>query len=53
MHEVSLRFVLELDGQRHEVRYTSEESDTELFGGNSIWGGQIWLQFNLLIVVAL
>jgi len=46
-------FVLELKGQRHEVRYTPGESDTGLFGGNSNWRGPIWFPINFLIVEAL
>jgi hypothetical protein len=52
-HHETHPFVLELDGRRHEVRYTPAESDTELFGGNSNWRGPIWFPINFLIVEAL
>jgi hypothetical protein len=52
-HHAEQPFVLELEGRRHEVRYTPGESDTALFGGNSNWRGPIWFPLNFLIVEAL
>jgi hypothetical protein len=46
-------YVLELGGQRHEVRYAAGESEIELFGGNSNWRGPVWLPLNYLLIEAL
>ncbi len=46
-------FVLALDGHEHEIHYTSAESDTGLFGGNSNWRGPVWFPVNYLIAEAL
>jgi hypothetical protein len=45
--------VLDLAGQRHEVRYLPGESDSWMFGGNSNWRGPIWMPLNALFVEAL
>jgi Glycosyl hydrolase family 63 C-terminal domain len=45
--------VLELGGQRHEVRYAAGDSQTGLFGGNSNWRGPVWLPLNYLLIEAL
>jgi hypothetical protein len=46
-------FVLHLDGQQFDVRYTPAESDSGLFGGNSNWRGPVWFPVNYLLVEAL
>jgi hypothetical protein len=46
-------FVLSVDGQEHEVRYSPAESRTKLFGGNSNWRGPIWFPSNYLLIEAL
>jgi len=46
-------FVLQHDGERHEVRYVPGESDSWMFGGNSNWRGPVWFPVNYLIVEAL
>src|SRR6266542_21314 len=45
--------VLELEGQRFEVRYLPGESDSWMFGGNSNWRGPVWMPLNALLVEAL
>jgi hypothetical protein len=45
--------VVELAGQRYEVRYLPGESDSWMFGGNSNWRGPIWLPLNALFIEAL
>jgi len=42
-------YTLELNGQKHEVRYLSAEGDSALFGGNSNWRGPIWMPMNKLL----
>jgi hypothetical protein len=46
-------FVLELGGQRSEVRYAPGESDSAMFGGNSNWRGPVWFPTNYLLLEAL
>jgi hypothetical protein len=46
-------FVLEFDGQRHEVGYVPGESTSGLFGGNSNWRGPIWMPVNFLLIESL
>jgi Glycosyl hydrolase family 63 C-terminal domain len=46
-------YVLEVGGQRHEIRYAPGESDTALFGGNSNWRGPVWMPLNYLLIEAL
>ncbi len=46
-------YVLDLDGERHEVGYNPGESESGLFGGNSNWRGPVWMPVNYLLVEAL
>ena len=46
-------YVLDLNGQRHEVHYSPAESDSGLFGGNSNWRGPVWMPLNYLVIEAL
>jgi hypothetical protein len=46
-------YVLDLGGQRHEVRYDPGEGTTRLFGGNSNWRGPVWMPVNFLLVESL
>ena len=43
-------YVFRHDGHDVAVRYSSGESDSRLFGGNSNWRGPIWLPVNFLII---
>jgi hypothetical protein len=45
--------VLDLEGQRFEVRYLPGESDSWMFGGNSNWRGPVWMPLNALFIQAL
>ena len=46
-------YVLDVDGERREVRYSPGDSDSGLFGGNSNWRGPIWFPVNYLLTEAL
>jgi hypothetical protein len=46
-------YVLELAGNRYEIRYAPGESTTTSFGGNSNWRGPVWFPMNYLLVEAL
>jgi hypothetical protein len=46
-------YVLRVNGEEWNVRYTPGESDTALFGGNSNWRGPLWFPVNFLLVEAL
>jgi len=46
-------FELECAGQTFSVPYTSGESKSNLFGGNSNWRGPIWMPVNFTIMMAL
>eukprot|EP00111_Clytia_hemisphaerica_P019741 TCONS_00058263-protein len=46
-------FEMCLDGQTYRVPYTSGESKSNLFGGNSNWRGPIWFPVNYVIMKAL
>ncbi len=52
-HHLEHPFTLELDGQRHEVKYLPGESDSAMFGGNSNWRGPVWFPLNYLLIDAL
>jgi hypothetical protein len=52
-HHLEHPFVVDVHGERHEVRYLPAESDSGLFGGNSNWRGPIWLPVNVLLIRAL
>ena len=43
-------FVLNFDGQSHQVDYEPGESATELFRGNSNWRGPVWFPMNILLI---
>ncbi|HEV8247576.1 MAG TPA: glucosidase, partial [Polyangiaceae bacterium] len=45
-------YVLNLNGDRHEVKYVPGDSETGLFGGNSNWRGPIWMPVNYLLIEA-
>ncbi|HEY6006579.1 MAG TPA: glucosidase [Anaeromyxobacter sp.] len=45
--------VVDLEGQRFEVRYLPGESDSWMFGGNSNWRGPVWMPLNAVLVEAL
>ena len=44
-------FVLCLDGQTYTVPYTSGESKSNLFGGNSNWRGPIWFPGTITLLL--
>jgi len=46
-------YVLRFDGNDLTVRYTSAESDSRQFGGNSNWRGPVWFPVNFLIIESL
>jgi Glycosyl hydrolase family 63 C-terminal domain len=46
-------YVLDVGGQRHEIRYAPGDSDSALFGGNSNWRGPVWMPLNYLLIEAL
>ena len=46
-------FKLNMNGNDFEVAYTSGESDSGLFGGNSNWRGPVWFPVNFLLIEAL
>lgn len=52
-HHLDHPYVLDLDGQRHVVKYTPAESDSYMFGGNSNWRGPVWFPVNFLLMEAL
>lgn len=46
-------YVLRFDGNDLTVRYTSAESESRHFGGNSNWRGPVWFPVNFLIIESL
>jgi mannosylglycerate hydrolase MGH1-like protein len=46
-------YVLNIDGQEHQVSYLPAESDTGMFGGNSNWRGPVWFPINVMLIRAL
>ncbi len=46
-------YVFRVNRQEHRVDYLPAESNTGMFGGNSNWGGPIWMPVNVLILRAL
>ena len=46
-------YVFRLDGNDLTVRYSSAESDSRQFGGNSNWRGPVWFPLNFLIIESL
>jgi hypothetical protein len=46
-------YVLDFEGEVHEVRYEPAESRSGLFGGNSNWRGPVWFPINYLLIEAL
>ena len=46
-------YVLEVRGQRFEVRYEPAESQGPMFGGNSNWRGPVWFPVNFLLIESL
>ncbi len=52
-HHLEHPFTLELDSEKHEVKYLPGESDSGMFGGNSNWRGPVWFPLNYLLIDAL
>ena len=46
-------YVFHVDGAEYRVDFLPAESNTGMFGGNSIWRGPIWMPVNGLIIRAL
>lgn len=46
-------YMVEFDGQKHQVEYEPAESTSGLFGGNSNWRGPIWFPVNFLLIESL
>lgn len=46
-------FRFDTGGHELTVRYTSAESDSDGFGGNSNWRGPVWMPLNYMIVESL
>src|SRR5262249_27509234 len=46
-------YVFRVNGGEYHVNYVPGGSDTALFGGNSNWGGAVWVPVNFLLVEAL
>ena len=46
-------YVFSVHGKQYRVDYLPAESDNSMFGGNSNWGGPIWMPVNVLLIRAL
>lgn len=46
-------YTFTLDGTAFRLDYTSAESNSDLFGGNSNWRGPVWMPTNYLMVLSL
>ena len=46
-------YILNINGQEHQVGYLPAESDTGMFGGNSNWRGPVWFPINIMLVRSL